>query len=134
MELALALVIGGMYAAGIYMLLRRTLVKLLIGLVLLSNGVNLLIFTAAGLTRGQAPVIPADAAALPLPAADPLPQALILTAIVIGFGVTAFALALGYRVYRAVGLVDLDQVGEQSPAAEAEAEPESPIAAPRGAP
>ena len=106
MELALALVIGGMYAAGIYMLLRRTLVKLLIGLVLLSNGVNLLIFTAAGLTRAQAPVIPAGAAALPVPAADPLPQALILTAIVIGFGVTAFALALGYRVYRAVGLVD----------------------------
>jgi multicomponent Na+:H+ antiporter subunit C len=132
MELALALVIGGLYAAGIYLLLRRTLVKLLIGLVLLSNGVNLLIFTAAGLTRGQAPVIAAEAETLPLPAADPLPQALILTAIVIGFAVTAFALALGYRVYRAVGLVDLDQISERSPTAEDKAEAQPLITAARG--
>ena len=112
MEFALALVIGGLYATGIYMLLRRTLVKLLIGLVLLGNAANLLIFTAAGLTRGRPPVIPSQAEAPPLPTADPLPQALILTAIVIGFGVIAFALVLGYRFYKTVGVVDLDQVRE----------------------
>ena len=114
MEFALAFVIGGLYAAGIYMLLRRSLVKLLIGLVLLSNGANLLIFTAAGLTRGRSPVIPAEATAPPLPVADPLPQALILTAIVIGFAVTAFALVLGYRVYTTVGMVDMDQLREEN--------------------
>ena len=112
MEFALAIVIGGLYAAGIYMLLRRTLVKLLIGLVLLSNGANLLIFTAAGLTRGHPPVIPPDATALATPFADPLPQALILTAIVIGFGVTAFALVLGYRFYKTVGIGDLSHLRE----------------------
>ena len=113
MEFILAFVVGGLYAAGIYMMLRRTLVKLLIGFVLLSNGANVLIFTSAGLTRGRSPVIPADAAALALPVADPLPQALILTAIVIGFGVTAFALVLVYRVYTTIGLVDLDQLREK---------------------
>jgi multicomponent Na+:H+ antiporter subunit C len=113
MEFALALVIGGLYAAGVYMLLRRTLVKLLIGLVLLNNAANLLIFTAAGLTRGRPPLIPHDAAELPLPAADPLAQALILTAIVIGFGVTAFALVLGYRVYKTMGVVEVDQLREE---------------------
>lgn len=112
MEFALAFVIGGLYAAGIYMLLRRTLVKLLIGLVLLSNGANLLIFTAAGLKRGSPPVIPPDASELTTPVADPLPQALVLTAIVISFAVTAFSLVLGYRFYKTVGIVDLDQLRE----------------------
>lgn len=112
MEFPLAVVIGALYAAGIYMLLRQTLVKLLIGLVLLSNAANLLIFTSAGLTRGRSPVIPIEATAVTLPVADPLPQALILTAIVIGFGVTAFALVLGYRMYRALGIVDLDGLRE----------------------
>jgi len=115
MELALAVVVGGLYAAGVYMLLRRTLVKLLIGLALLGNGANLLIFTAAGLTRGQPPIVPAHATAPPSAVADPLPQALILTAIVIGFAVLAFALVLAYRVYKTVGLVDLDQIRESDP-------------------
>jgi multicomponent Na+:H+ antiporter subunit C len=134
MELVLALVIGGLYGAGIYMLLRRTLVKLLIGLVLLSNGANLLIFTAAGLTRHQAPIIPAHATELPLPAADPLPQALILTAIVIGFGVTAFALVLSYRVYRTVDRVDVDHLQERDADTAADTPPELLIANPRGEP
>jgi multicomponent Na+:H+ antiporter subunit C len=134
MEFALAFVIGGLYAAGIYMLLRRSLVKLLIGLVLLSNGANLLIFTAAGLVRGRSPVIPADAAAPLLPVADPLPQALILTAIVIGFAVTAFALVLGYRVYTTVGMVDLDQLREEGVQWPLQAEGEALTGASRGEP
>lgn len=110
MEIILAFVIGGLFAAGIYMLLRRSLVKLLIGLALLSHAANLLIFTASKLTRGNPPVIGMDETVLAAPFADPLPQALILTAIVISFGVIAFALALAYRVYRSVGTDDLDQM------------------------
>ncbi len=110
MEIILAFVIGGLFAAGIYMLLRRSLVKLLIGLVLLSHAANLLIFTAAKLTRGAPPVIGMEATTLDPPFADPLPQALILTAIVISFGVIAFALALAFRAYRSVGTDDLDQM------------------------
>lgn len=99
----LALVVGGLYAAAIYLLLQRNLVKLLIGLGLLGNAINLLIFTAGGLTRGRAPILAPDTATLTAPYADPLPQALILTAIVIGFGVLAFALALFYRAYQTIG-------------------------------
>lgn len=109
MENVLAIVIGGLYAAGIYMMLRRSLVKLLIGLGLLSHATNLLIFTAAGLRRGLAPVIPEGVDTL-TQYADPLPQALILTAIVISFGVIAFALALAYRTYKSVGTDDLDKM------------------------
>jgi multicomponent Na+:H+ antiporter subunit C len=106
----LALVIGGLYAAGLYLMMRRNLVKLIIGLVLLSNGANLLIFTMAGLTRAHPPLIPRGASRLLDPSADPLPQALILTAIVIGFGVIAFLLVLVHRTAQAVGTDDLDAV------------------------
>jgi multicomponent Na+:H+ antiporter subunit C len=92
------------------MIMRRVLVKLIIGLALLANASNLLIFTAAGLTRGRAPLVPPDGALQYRDVADPLPQALILTAIVIGFGVLAFALALVQRTYEAVGSDDLDQI------------------------
>jgi multicomponent Na+:H+ antiporter subunit C len=107
-EIILAFVIGGLYAAGTYMLLRRSLVKLLIGLSLLGHAANLLIFTAATLTRGAPPIVPEGAETLASTAADPLPQALVLTAIVIGFGVTAFALVLAYQAYKRVGTDDLD--------------------------
>jgi multicomponent Na+:H+ antiporter subunit C len=110
MEIILAFVIGGLFAAGIYMLLRRSLLKLLIGLSLMSHGTNLLIFTVARLTPGKAPVIGMNQSVLEPPFADPMPQALILTAIVISFGVTAFALALAFRTYRSVGTDDLDQM------------------------
>jgi len=108
--MVLPFVIGSLYAMAIYMLLRRSLVKLLIGLGLLSHASNLLIFTASGLTRFTAPVIPMTTNQLQPPHADPLPQALILTAIVISFGVTAFALALAYRAYRSVNTDDFDQM------------------------
>ena len=110
MEIILAFVVGGLFAAGIYMLLRRSLLKLLIGLALISHAANLLIFTAAKLTRGSPPVIDMHETVLEPPFADPLPQALILTAIVISFGVIAFALALAFRAYRSTGTDDLDQM------------------------
>ena len=111
MRTLLPIVIGILYATGLYMLLRRSMVKLIIGLGLLGHASNLLIFVAAsggGLVRGGPPIIPSGSAGAAGPMADPVPQALILTAIVIGFGVQAFALALFHRTYKAVGTDDLD--------------------------
>jgi multicomponent Na+:H+ antiporter subunit C len=110
MEPLLALMTGGLFATGLYLMLRRSIVKLLIGLVLLSNAANLVIFTAAGLTRGKPPLVPEGATA-PLEAvADPLPQALVLTAIVISFGVLAFAMVLVHRTHQMVRTDDLDDL------------------------
>ena len=113
MEALLALASGALYASGIYLILRRRLAQLIIGLGLLSNGTNLLIFTAGGLTRGRPRVVAAGAAALEPPYADPVPQALILTAIVIGFGLTAFSLVLAHRVHETAGTDDVDDVGRE---------------------
>ncbi len=110
MEPVLALVSGALFTAAIYLILRRSIVKLVLGLILLSNGANLLIFTVSGLTRNAPPLIP-EGMLTPLGAsADPLPQALILTAIVISFGVLAFAVVLIHRAYEVVGEDDLDQM------------------------
>jgi len=111
MEVLLALAAGVLYAAGIYLMLRRRLVQLIIGLGLLSNGTNLLIFTAGGLTRAYPPVVPEGATALAKPYADPVPQALVLTAIVIGFGLLAFSLVLAHRVHETIGSDDVDDMG-----------------------
>jgi multicomponent Na+:H+ antiporter subunit C len=110
MELLMAITVGGLYAAGFYMILRRSLVRVIVGLALLSHAANLLLFTVGGLTRGAAPLLPDGVSRTDGEFADPLPQALILTAIVIGFGVQAFALVLFKRVYQAVGTDDLDQL------------------------
>ncbi len=110
MIVLLAFVIGGLYAAGLYMMLRRSITKLIIGLALLSHAANLLIFTAGGLVRGRAPLIPEDAEAITAPFADPVPQALVLTAIVISFGVMAFALVLLHRTYQTMETDDLDDL------------------------
>ncbi len=109
MELLLAVTAGSLYAAGLYLLLRRRLAQLIIGLGLLTNGTNILIFTSGGLTRAIPPVVPPGEEVLQPPFADPVPQALILTAIVIGFGVLAFALVLAHQVHRMSGN---DDIGE----------------------
>ncbi len=110
MEVVLAVIIGALYAAGLYMMMRRSLAKVVIGLSLLSYAANLLIFTVNGVMRGRPPLVPEGAVRPVEPFADPLPQALILTAIVIGFGVQAFALVLFKRAYQAAGTDDLDQI------------------------
>jgi len=112
-EVLLALAAGVLYAAGIYLMLRRRLAQLIIGLGLLSNGTNLLLFTAGGLTRAQPPVVPDGAERLLAPYADPVPQALVLTAIVIGFGLLAFALVLADRVHDTLGTDDVDEIGRE---------------------
>jgi multicomponent Na+:H+ antiporter subunit C len=110
METLLALLIGLLFAAAIYMMLRRSIVKLVIGLVLLSHAINLLIFTVGRATRGAPPLIDADATQLTGLFADPVPQALILTAIVISFGVQAFALVLVKRVFQTRNTGDLNEM------------------------
>jgi multicomponent Na+:H+ antiporter subunit C len=110
MNFVLAFVIGALYAAGVYMMLRRSIVKLIIGLVLLGHAANLLIFTVGGLVRANPPLIAEGSARLVPPTADAVPQALILTAIVIGFGVLAFALVLIHRTHQVVGTDDLDDL------------------------
>ena len=113
MEALLALASAVLYGAAIYLMLRRRLAQLIVGLGLLSNGTNLLIFTAGGLTRSRAPVVPVGTTELLPPYADPVPQALVLTAIVIGFGLLAFSLVLAHRVHQAVGVDDVDEIGRE---------------------
>jgi len=107
MNLLLAITIGVLFATGIYSLLRRSIVKLVIGVMLIGQGANLLVFTSHGLTPGRPAIIDAGKELLAQPHADPLPQALVLTAIVIGFGVVAFLLALIHQAHRIVGTDDL---------------------------
>ncbi len=107
MELWLTLGIGVLFATGTYLVLRRSLLKVVIGFSLISHGTNLLLLTTGKLKRGEVPIL---AEGYPGPYTDPLPQALILTAIVISFAVTAFMLALVYRTYQALGTDDLDHM------------------------
>lgn len=95
MTLALAVTVGGLYAVGTWLLLQRSLSRIVIGLALLGHGANLLLLLAGG-RAGGVPVAGAD----PATTADPLPQALALTAIVITFGVSGFLLSLAYRSWR----------------------------------
>jgi len=112
MTLSLIILIGLLFGIGVYMLLRRSLVKAIIGIALLGYGTNLLIFVSAKLNEGRPPVIKPDEIALQAPYADPVPQALILTAIVISFGVLAFAMVLIKRTYQAFGTDDPDALQE----------------------
>lgn len=105
-----AILVGVLTAFGIYCLLQRSLSRLVAGLILLSQAVNLAVFSAIGLRSAPPPVIPGDATVLPADAADPLPQALVLTAIVIGFGLVAYCLILTARVYEDTGDDDTESL------------------------
>jgi multicomponent Na+:H+ antiporter subunit C len=91
-------------------MLRRSIVRLAIGLTLLGHAANLLIFTVSGVSRTGPPIVREGREAPLVGSADPVPQALILTAIVISFGVLAFLLVLVKRVYQTVGTDDSDQM------------------------
>jgi multicomponent Na+:H+ antiporter subunit C len=107
MELWLTLAIGMLFGTGTYLVLRRALLKVVIGFSLISHGTNLLLLTTGKLKRGAVPILVEGYEGT---YTDPLPQALILTAIVISFAVTAFMLALVYRTYQALGTDDLDRL------------------------
>lgn len=99
MTVALALAVGGLFATGTWLLLQRNLTRILLGLALLAHGANLLLLAAGG-RAGVAPFVGSTDGA---PVADPVPQALALTAVVISFGLTAFLLALAYRSWTLTG-------------------------------
>ncbi len=103
---ALSVLAGALVAAGVYLLLGRHLVRMLFGLVLLSNAVNLMIFTAGGLDAHAPPLIAPDQHVPAVAMANALPQALILTAIVIGFALLTFMFILFYRAYQRLGTAD----------------------------
>jgi multicomponent Na+:H+ antiporter subunit C len=94
-SLSLILAAAAMIGCGVYLVLERSLTRVLVGLVMLGNGVNLL-FLISGGPAGRAPIVGAGRS----PISDPLPQALVLTAIVISLGTTAFVLAMAYRSWQ----------------------------------
>jgi multicomponent Na+:H+ antiporter subunit C len=104
----MAIAIGALYAVAVYLMLRRNIVKLIFGLMILGHASNLLIFTVGGLVRGKPPIVPPGEIAPPPGVADPVPEALVLTAIVISFALTAFAAVLVKRVYQVTGTDDSD--------------------------
>lgn len=103
MEPLLAGLIGLLFAAALYQMLSGHFLRFLLGLVLISNAATLSVFVAGRLTVGQAPLIPEGADAPLVDVANALPQALVLTAIVIGLGLFAFTLFLAIRTFRRLG-------------------------------
>ena len=115
MNTALALMAGLFMAAGIYLLLSRALIRMLMGVLVLGNGINLLIFTAGRLIRDGIPIVPAGLEQASGPISNPLPQALILTAIVIGFAMFSFLLVLVYRAYQVLDCDDTEAMRVAEP-------------------
>jgi len=114
-EPLLAILSGLFFTAAIYLMLSKFSIRIMLGIAILGNGVNLLLFTAGRLTREVPPIIPAGLDALPQGAANPLPQALILTAIVISFSFFAFLLVLSWRAYSTLGTDNTDEMRVAEP-------------------
>ena len=110
MEAMLACLVGLFFAAAIYLILSRALVRMLLGIVLLGNAVNLLIFVGGRLTRATPRIVPRGVAAPLGDIANPLPQALILTAIVISFAMFAFLVVLAFRAYESLDADNTDHM------------------------
>ena len=115
MEPLLAVLSGLFFTAAIYLMLSKFSIRIMLGIAILGNAVNLLLFTGGRLTRGVPPIIPAGLETLPVGAANPLPQALILTAIVISFSFLAFLLVLTYRAYQDIGTDNTDEMRVAEP-------------------
>lgn len=106
MDIALPVAIGALFASSVYMMLGRDLMRITVGILLLGVAANVLIFVAGGIPDAVPPLVPPGATALPQGSADPLPQALILTAIVISFGLSAFVVVLFWSKRMNLGEVD----------------------------
>ncbi|MBN6889044.1 multicomponent Na+:H+ antiporter subunit C [Cytobacillus horneckiae] len=106
MEILMAFVVGILFMSATYLMLSRSVVRIILGTTILSHGVHLLLLTMGGLKGGAAPLVGENASSY----TDPLPQALILTAIVIAFGVTALFLVVGYRSYKVLGTDNMEKL------------------------
>lgn len=120
METLYALAFGVLLAAAMYLLMSRHLLRMVLGLLLLGNAVNLAIFVGGRLSSTVPPLVPEGATSLAI-SANPLPQALILTAIVISFSLVAYTVVLFERAHRALGTTDPDAMREAEPATEGRA-------------
>ena len=101
LALTMAVVVGGLFAAGFFLLLQRSLMRMLLGFMVLGHGTNLLLLVAGG-RGGEPPIVSGEKTSVAR-FADPLPQAMALTAIVITFGVTTLLLTLTYRSWQLSG-------------------------------
>jgi multicomponent Na+:H+ antiporter subunit C len=106
METLMSILVGILFAIGVYLILTKTLLRIILGTSILGHGVNLLIITMGGLKKGGPPLLGIKN----LTYADSLPQALLLTAIVINFATTALFLVLSYRAYKVLGTDDTEQL------------------------
>lgn len=109
MNVLVSIMIGILISGAIYCILRRSITRIIIGILLLSQAVNLIVFSAPGIGPNPAPIIEPGQKVLPEGTADPLPQALVLTAIVIGFGLVAFTLALFQQCHTLLGEDDVNE-------------------------
>lgn len=117
METVLCIVVGIFFAGGIYLMMSPRLVRIMLGIAIFSNGVNLFIFTAGRLTPAAPPVL-GDGGVTRDILANPLPQALILTAIVISFAIFAFLLVLTFRAYQTLNTDAVDEMRLAEPEGE----------------
>lgn len=106
MEILMSVVIGIMFSVAVYLLMSRNLIRVVMGTLIMSHSIHLLFLTLAGVQTGGPPLLDAGEP----PYTDPLPQALVLTAIVIAFGVTALLATVAYKTYKAHNTVDLEEL------------------------
>ncbi len=106
METLMSIVVGLLFAIGTYLILSRSVLRIILGTSIIGYGVNLLIITMGGLKTGAPPLLGSGY----LNFTDPLPQALLLTAIVINFAATALFLVLSYRGYQELGTDDMEEL------------------------
>lgn len=114
MSWMLAIAIGAVITAGVFLLLSRSVLRVVIGVSLIGSAVNLMLFTAGRVGTGSPPVIEEGLEAL-IGGTNPLPQALVLTAIVIGFALTCFSLVLALTVKQKTGEGDTDALRDAEP-------------------
>lgn len=102
----MSIAVGILFTIGTYLILSKTLLRIILGTSIIGHGVNLLILTMGGLKKGMPPILGLQESFI----TDPLPQALLLTAIVINFATTALFLVLSYRSYKVLGTNDAEQL------------------------
>lgn len=118
METILAFTVAVFFAVSIYLMLSKHIIRILLGVAIFGNAVNLTLFTAGRVTRVVPPIIPVDLDTPAQATANPLPQALILTAIIISFSIFAFLLVLAFRAYQELGTDDTDGMRVAEPKGE----------------
>lgn len=106
----MSITIGVLFTIGVYLLLSKSLLRIILGTSFLTHGVHLLLLTMSKLKTGAPPLLGEEAQSY----TDPLPQALILTSIVISFGVTSFLLVLAYKSYQKLGTDDMEKLREDT--------------------